>query len=78
MIFLTVNPAVKHQTKHIDIQHHFIWEQYENRVIEPFHIAGIKNPADLFHKVLASRKGGTIQVQNRTIVVWFSGSVETE
>ena len=47
-----VNPAVEHQTKHIDIQHHHIWEQYENKVVEPFHIAGINNPADLFTKSL--------------------------
>ena len=46
-IFLMVNPAVEHQTKHIDIWHHYIWEQYENKVVEPFHIAGIENPADL-------------------------------
>ena len=51
-IFLTVNPAVKHQTKHIDIQHHYIREQYEERVVEPFHVTGIDNPADLFMKSL--------------------------
>ena len=51
-IFLMVNPAVKHWTKHIDIWHHYIWEQYENKVIEPFHIAGVENPADLFTKSL--------------------------
>ena len=47
VIFLTVNPAVEFWTKHINI-----WEQYENKVIEPFHIAGIDNPADLFTKSL--------------------------
>ena len=52
-IFLTVNPAVEHRTKHIDIQHHYIREQYEERVIEPFHVAGIDNPADLFMKPLS-------------------------
>ena len=51
-IFFMVNPAVKHQTKHIDIQRHYIWEHYENKGIEPFHIAGIDNPADLFTKSL--------------------------
>ena len=49
-IFLAVNPAVEHQTKHIDIQHHYIWEQYENKVVEPYHIPGEENPADLFTK----------------------------
>ena len=51
-IFLTINPAVKRHTKHIDIRHHYIWEQYEEKVIEPFHIAGEENPADLFTKSL--------------------------
>ena len=45
-IFLMINPAVEHQT--IDIRHHYIWEQYEEKVIEPFHVAGEENPADLF------------------------------
>ena len=52
VIFLTINPAVEHWTKHIDIWHHYIWEQYEDKVIEPFHIAGEENPADLFTKSL--------------------------
>ena len=51
-IFLTINPAVEHQTKHIDIQHHYIQEQYKEKVIEPFHVAGEENPADLFTKSL--------------------------
>ena len=51
-IFLTINPAVEHCTKHIDIRHHYIQEQYEEKVIEPFHIAGEENPADLFTKSL--------------------------
>ena len=32
-IFLMVNPAVECQMKHIDIRHHYIWEQYENKVL---------------------------------------------
>ena len=51
-IFLTMNPAVKCQTKHIDIRHHYIQEQYEEKVVEPFHVAGQENPADLFTKSL--------------------------
>ena len=51
-IFLTINPAVKHWTKHINIQHHYIWEQYEEKVIEPFHVAGEENQADLLTKSL--------------------------
>ena len=52
VIFLTVNPAVERRTKHINIRHHYIREQYEERVIEPLHVAGIDNPADLFTKSL--------------------------
>ena len=51
-IFLTINPAVERRTKHIDIRHHYIREQYEEKVVEPFHIAGEENPADLFTKSL--------------------------
>ena len=51
-IFLMINPAVEHRTKHIDIRHHYIREQYEERVVEPFHVAGEENPADLFTKSL--------------------------
>ena len=52
VIFLTINPAVECWTKHIDIQHHYIREQYEEKVVEHFHIAGEENPADLFTKSL--------------------------
>ena len=52
VIFLMVNPTVKCQTKHIDIWHHYIQEQYDNRIVEPFHIPGEENPADLFTKSL--------------------------
>ena len=56
VIFLTVNPAVEHRTKHIDIRHHYICEQYENTIIEPFHVTGEENPADLFTKSLPVTK----------------------
>ena len=46
------NPAVKCRMKNINIQHHYIQEQYEEKVVEPFHIAGEENPADLFTKSL--------------------------
>ena len=57
-IFLMINPVVECRTKHIDIRHHYIWEQYEEKVIEPFHIAGEENPADLFTKSLPVIKVG--------------------
>ena len=52
VIFLMINPAVEHHTKHINIRHHYIRDQYEEKVVEPFHIAGEENPADLFTKSL--------------------------
>ena len=52
MIFLMINPAVEQQMKHINIQHHYICEQYNNTIIEPYHVAGEENPADLFTKSL--------------------------
>ena len=55
-IFLTVNPAVEHQMKHIDIQHHYIQKQYSDKVIESYHIPGEENPVDLFTKPLATPK----------------------
>ena len=39
--------------KHIDLRHHYIREQYNKGVIEPFHVTGEENPADLFTKSLA-------------------------
>ena len=78
-IFLTVNPAVKHRTKDIDIQHHYIQEQYENKVVDPFHIAGIENPAYLFTKSLPVVKVEQFRSKIRlSYVVQFSGSVEME
>ena len=51
-ILFQQNPAVERRTKHIDIRHHYIREQYEEKVVEPFHVAGEENPADLFTKSL--------------------------
>ena len=79
VIFLMVNPAVERWTKHINIQHHYIWEQYENKVVEPFHIAGVDNPADLFTMSVPVVKVEQFRSKIRlSYIVWFSGSVETE
>ena len=75
-IFLMVNPVVECQTKHIDIRHYFIQEQYENKVVEPFHIAGIDNPADLFMKSLPVVKVEQFRFKIGLSNVRFSGSVE--
>ena len=52
VIFLMINPAVERCTKHIDILHHYLREQYDEKVVEPFHVAGEENPGDLFTKSL--------------------------
>ena len=74
-IFLMINPAVEYQTKHINIRHHYIQEQHEEKVVEPFHVAGEENPADLFTKFLPVNK---VEKFRSKLDVWFSGSVETE
>ena len=78
------NPAVEHQTKHIDIQDQYIQEQYENKVIEPYHISGVNNLADLFTKSLPVIKVEQFRSKNSGLksdyfrIVQFSGSVEME
>ena len=78
-IFLTVNPVVERRNKHTDIQHHYICEQYDNKIVEPYHVAGEENPADLLMKSLP-----VVKVENfrskigLSEIVWLSGSVETE
>ena len=42
--------------KHIDIHHHYILEQYSEKVIEPYHIPGEEDPVDLFTRSLAVTK----------------------
>ena len=76
VIFSMINPAVEH-TKHIDIWHHYIEEQYEERVIKPFHVIGIDNPADLFTKSLPVIKVEQFRSKIRlSYIVQLSGSVE--
>ena len=78
-IFLTINPTVERWTKHIDIRHHYICEQYENKIIEPYHVAGEENPADLFMKSLPLIKVENFRTKiGLSWIVWLSGSVETE
>ena len=56
--------------KHIDIQHHYIWEQYNDRVVEPYHILGEANPADLFTKSLAVVKVERFRAMIRSLIEW--------
>ena len=74
-IFLTVNPAVKHWTKYIDIWHHYIQKQYKNKVVKPFHIAGVDNPAELFMKSLPVVK---VEKFRSKIRLSYNSSVEWE
>ena len=68
VIFLTVNPAVECQTKHIDIQHHYICEQYENKGCRALSHSWRRKSCRLIYKVSTSCQGGKIQVQNQIIM----------
>jgi hypothetical protein len=45
--FWAENPITEKQSKHVDVQYHFIRELVEEGRIALVHIKGIKNPADL-------------------------------
>lgn len=49
---LSKNPESHARTRYIDIRHHYIREQVEERHIQPIWISGKTNPADLFTKAL--------------------------
>ena len=55
-IFLATNPAQQTRIKHMDIPHHYIWEQVEDQRVMICHIPGEDNPADLFTKPLGQIK----------------------
>ena len=60
----------------VTICRHSTWEQYKNKVVEPFHIAGVDSPTDLFTKSLLVVK--VEQFRSKIRLFQFSGSVETE
>ena len=47
--------ATTHQSKHIDVRHHYIQEQHELNKIKIFDVDSTKNPADIFTKPLAAK-----------------------
>ena len=51
-IFLVVNPAVDHHTKHIEIQYHFIQEFYKSGETNIFYVASEDQLADQLTKNL--------------------------
>ena len=55
-IFLAVNRVVERRTKHIDVRHHYIWEQLDEKKVKLFYIPGEDNPADIFTKPLFAIK----------------------
>ena len=75
-IFLMINPPVERQTKHINIWHYYIWEQYEEKVIEHFHIAGEETCSPSPCQLSKWKSLGPKSDCHRYI--WFSGSVEME
>ena len=54
--FMAANPITERQSKHIDIQYHFICEKVEDGTVDVFYIAGTENPADMFTKPLRKVK----------------------
>ena len=51
-IFLAVNRVIERRTKHIDVRHHYIREQLDEKKVELFYIPGEDNPANIFTKPL--------------------------
>jgi len=51
-INLASNPAHHERSKHIDIDHHFIWEYVQSKVIKLVHVKSQHQDADVFTKAL--------------------------
>lgn len=49
-IFLAVNPAIDHRTKHIDIRYHFIHEFYEDKQVDIVYVTTADQLADALTK----------------------------
>ena len=50
MIFLSVNPVIARQTKHVEIKYHYICEQVELGSVEIFYVATKDQLADALTK----------------------------
>ncbi|GJS39818.1 retrovirus-related pol polyprotein from transposon TNT 1-94 [Tanacetum coccineum] len=57
-LYVVKNPVYHSKTKHIEIQHHFIRDSYEKRLIEMVKIHTNNNVADLLAKAFDVRFGG--------------------
>ena len=55
-IRLVKNPIMHAQTKHFDIQHHYIREKFEDGTIHVTFIPYVEQQADLLTKLLAPQK----------------------
>ena len=55
-IFIASNPVQESQTKHINIQYHFIHDLVSAKEVELMFVPGEMNPADMFTKNLAKVK----------------------
>ena len=61
-IFNAQNPVTQKGIKHIEIRHHYIWEQVELGTIQLFYVPTNENTADLFTKNLSP----TLFLQHRS------------
>ena len=61
-IFNAQNPVTQKGIKHIEIRHHYIWEQIELGTVKLFYVPTNENTADMFTKNL----GPTLFLQHRS------------
>ena len=64
-IFNGQKPVTQKGIKHIEIRHHYIWEQIELGMIQLFYVPTNENTADLFTKNLSP----TLFLQHRSDLV---------
>ena len=55
-VALSDNPVFHNQSKHIDIQWHFICDLIQSKVLCTLHIPGVQNGADFLMKALNHHK----------------------
>ena len=53
---MVVNNVYHARTKHIDVRHHFVRDEYEKGVIDVIHMRTEKMPADVLTKGLSVNK----------------------